>query len=235
RSQYDPGWKIQGRDQFRPTHWEFGQYEPGGFPAGPGEDCLLTTQQESPDGPLGAELAMAHRSEPFFSKGFAAWKDTTRWIYAPYAFEKLYRLETWKTLALEPGPSFQRGEWARQLEKGPALSRGPFQQKPIEKFLPDLGFSFQDPTADLIQKLPSFGFPPGVVVTGVRPQSPAAATGLLPDDIVIMADWRVADNAALLEEILDARKAAAETGPSPEPLTLIYWRQGVYFHGTVTP
>jgi hypothetical protein len=228
-SQFNPGWKFQNRDQFQPDHWEFDQYAPAGLSAGPEEIDRVTTGQESAGGPIEAELTMEHHSELMpFGQGRRLWGGVTRWVYAPFAFEKLYRLEVWKTLALEAGSPAELAGLKERLERGPVPANRPFQEKPLEGFWATLGFSFQDPTADLLQKLPSFGHPPGAVAVEVRPTSPAASIGLSPDDIVVMADWQVVEGAAALREILKAWKGT-------EPLTLIYWRQGVYYHGTIEP
>ena len=50
----------------------------------------------------------------------------------------------------------------------------------------NLGLSYQDQTADIRQQLPA-GAPKGPVVTGVDQQSPAAASGLQPGDVLLKA------------------------------------------------
>jgi serine protease Do len=83
----------------------------------------------------------------------------------------------------------------------------------------NLGLSYQDQTADIRQKLPA-GAPKGPVVTGVDQQSPAAASGLQPGDILLKAGNTPLVSSKQLTALL--KKADLKDG-----IRLFVWRNGV--------
>jgi serine protease Do len=83
----------------------------------------------------------------------------------------------------------------------------------------NLGFSFQDQTADITSQLPA-GAPKGPVVTNVEQQSPAQAGGLMPGDIVLKVGNTAIYSANQLATVL--KKSDLKNG-----VRLFLWRNGV--------
>ena len=81
-----------------------------------------------------------------------------------------------------------------------------------------LGLAFQDQTADIKSQLPA-GAPKGPVVTQVAPQSPAAAAGLQPGDVILKAGSTAIYSANQLSVVL--KKSNLKNG-----VRLYLWRDG---------
>ncbi len=83
----------------------------------------------------------------------------------------------------------------------------------------NLGLTFQDQTADIKGQLPG-NAPKGPVITQVDPQSPAAAAGLQPGDIVLNLENKPIYSASQLSVLL--KKSDLKNG-----VRLFIWREGM--------
>ena len=86
-----------------------------------------------------------------------------------------------------------------------------------------LGLTYQDQTPDIRQQLPADA-PKGPVVTGVDQNSPAAAAGLQPGDVILKVGNSPVTSAAQFSAAL--KKKGAKNG-----VRLFVWRNGVTLYG----
>ena len=82
-----------------------------------------------------------------------------------------------------------------------------------------MGLSFQDQTPEIQQQLPK-GAPKGPVVTGIDQDSPAAASGLQPGDVILKVGNTTVVSANQLLAVL--KKADLKSG-----VRLFVWRNNL--------
>jgi hypothetical protein len=225
-SQYDPLYGGQGNDQFQQSRWELGEYLARDPEAGPEDLSVLRTIQEDPNSPIAVEVSRTHHTNLQRDHGMSFWGGTIHWICSIRNIWSIYDLVFKKTVFFQAGPLPSMDKLKTNLAGTPNPAAQPPVDKPIDDFLKGMGFSFQDMTPDLESRFRKLGHPPGPLVTRVEPQSIAGSWGLLPDDVVVMANWELTPSATELQRALTGETS---DGKELASVSIVYWRNGSYF------
>jgi len=220
-SQYDPVYGGQGNDQFRQARWQLGEYLTKAVSAGPEDLWTLKTEQEDANSPLAVEVSRTRHTNLQQDHGVFFWRETIHWICATGNLGTVYDMLFKKINYFQAGQLPSNEELKTRLAQTPKFTSSPSVDKPIDDFLKGLGFSFQDISPGLESRFRRLGHPPGPVVTKVDSSSALALSGLLPDDVILMANWKQTTDALELQKVLET--------PSPSEIVMfIFWRQGSY-------
>lgn len=220
-SQYDPLYGGQGNDQFRQGRWQLGEYLTKASQAGPEDLWLLKTQEEDANSPIEVEVSRTHHTGLGLDHGVSYWGETTHWICATGNLRTIYDMSYQKIVSFRAGklPAVEEMKTQLSLLKNPIAPSTADQ--PVDYFFKSLGFSFRDITPRLESRFQKLGHPPGPMVTQVDSRGPLGLSGLMPEDVIVMADWVQTTNSEGLQKVL-------EELPANKALTLVYWRQGSY-------
>lgn len=225
-SRYDPGYKVIGTDNFRPTRWELGEYLAADPEAGPEDLFTLQSGEEDPNSPVAVDLSRTHRSRLERQGGEPYWAQSVQWACSTTNFNAIYGLDLQDKTFFQARPLPRPSDLKKRLEETPKpLSSPPGAQVKEDPF-PALGLTFGDITPGREAKFRKLGHPPGPVVLRVSHEGPAAACGLEPDDVIVMAGWELTPSAEELRKILETENAS-------NLLIVVYWRDGVYFQSTM--
>jgi hypothetical protein len=206
-------------DGFRPTKWVFERYRASMPEAGPEDQVTLTTYEEDPQKPVEVDIHRVHRSGPISGPFGSIWGRSFAWTSEIVNIHHIY------STVLEERRFFQGGTIpVRQVVnelKGVASTPGSGSGNVREIFWTAAGCTLRGIDVSMEENFRQFGHPPGMAVSSVKGDSPAARAGLQEGDVVVMLDWQKTPDAAETEKVL------ADSEPE-EGWPILYWRKGIY-------
>jgi hypothetical protein len=220
-SRYNPAWISQGKDHFEPTHWDFNEYDPASLTAGPFVTHQVVTCQDEPDGPEGAQLSEVFRSGLLSSHQPAMWGLQSQLTYDVNDPAWICRMDLDRVENAGPFSAVALARMKKELE----AEKGSASAEEVTDFQKNYGVVFRSVDASAKPVIYQFGNPEGAFLVSTDNPKPE---GLLPNDIVVLADGKLITDSKSFSAVLAAH----------DPKTLIAivcWRHGSYRRVVYSP